>query len=125
MEKTIKAELEREIIRTELLNENALLVISKNKNEDIPVASVRYVESSSIKEAKVAELTDRVEIEYNERMVAVFNQVTCLGIPRRGIVSLFDLKHNEFVNSDFLRIAYNLRTGHGETAKQLVYSSKN
>ena len=125
MEKTIKAELEREIISTELLSENALLVVSKNKNENIPVVSVCYVEDSSIKEAKVAELTEKVEIEYNERIVAVFNQITCLGIPRRGIVSLFDLKYNEFVNTDFLRIAYNTRTNHGEEVKQLVYSSKN
>ena len=72
MEKTIKGELERNIISSELLNDNSLLITSSDENDEYPTVSVRYIDKDVIKEDRIATLLPTIAIQHNESMIAVF-----------------------------------------------------
>ena len=61
----------RKIIKTELLDEQTLLVVSKSDTEEYPTVSVKYMEDNQPKETDIAKLTPDAMIHYNEQMVAV------------------------------------------------------
>lgn len=115
MEKNIKEVMQRQILSTELLNDNALLVLSKKTNFPYTMLSVCYVdeEKNSLVEDRICCYEDASSIEYNDRMVAV-------NYPNGNPRQIYDLEHKEFVTGDFLSIVYNSRID----KKQFVYKAK-
>ena len=114
MEKNIKAEIERKIFTTKLLNENALLLISKNSNETNSTASVRYIEDDCIKETIIAELTpSTTAVEFNDMMVAVFKKEDESSDDFQ-LTAVYDLEHYEFVENDFIKIIYDCKAKEGQ-----------
>ncbi len=109
----------RTILSSELLNENTLLVVSKNDDQN-PMVSVCYMEKDRLKEDLITSLDERTSIEQNDRMVAVFKEVTCLGIPRPMISKIYDLRYHKFVGEDMLNTVYKIRTKDDPKIKQLV-----
>lgn len=109
----------RTILSSELLNENTLLVVSKEKDKD-PAVSVCYMDKEQLKEDIITELDERTSIERTERIIAVFKEVTCLGIPRPLISTIYDLRYHKFVGQDMLNAVYKIRTREEPKVKQLV-----
>lgn len=109
----------RTVLSSELLNENTLLVVSKEKDKN-PKVSVCYINKKQLKEDVIAELDERTSIERTERIVAVFKEVTCLGIPRLGISTIYDFRYHKFVGQDMLNTVYKIRTREDQKVKQLV-----
>ena len=118
MEKTIKEAMQRQILSTELLNDNALLVFSKKTalNFQYDVLSVCYVDETkdAIIEDEICQYNENLRVEYNDRMVAVF--IPDLFTPTK----VYDLEHKDFVTGDFLSTVYDRETN----KKQFVYKAK-
>lgn len=116
MEKNIKEAMQRQILSTELLNDNALLVLSKKPNFPYTTLSVCYIEEekNALVEDRICFYEDASSVEYNDRMVAVTYPN---GTKPRQI---YDLEHKEFVTGDFLTVVYNSRIN----KKQFVYKAK-
>lgn len=109
----------RTILSSELLNENTLLVVSK-KEDQKPTVSVCYMQEDKLKEDIITSLDERTSLEQNDRMVAVFKDVTCLGIKRPMLGVIYDLRYHKFVGSDMLDTVYKIRTKEDPKVKQLV-----
>ena len=104
MEKTIKEELGRKTMSSQLLNENSLLVVSKSISDPIPVASVRYIEDDCIKESGIAHLIPGTIVRYNEKILGTF-------IPNYSgngetLTTAYNLETHEFVENDLLKTIY-------------------
>ena len=110
---------DRTILSSELLTENSLLVISK-KDDNKPSISICYEEKDELKEDTISELDERTTVERTNRIIAVFKEVTCLGIPRPMLSKIYDLHYHKFVRSDMLQTVYKLRTKENPKVKQLL-----
>lgn len=104
MEKTIKKELDKEILNSELLNDNSLIVVSKEENKEYPTVAIRYIENDSIKEDRIATLLPNIMIQHNDNIVAVF-------ITKKDeedtLITVYDLDYHTYVENDFLKTVYN------------------
>ena len=109
----------RTILSSELLTENSLLVISK-KSDNSPVISICYEEKDELKEDMISEFDERTTVEKTDRIIAIFKEVTCLGIPRPMLSKIYDLHYHKFVRSDMLQTVYKLRTKENPKVKQLL-----
>ena len=105
MEKTIKAEMKRKIICSELLNENSLLVVSKGENDANPILSVRYVEQDVIKEDEIASFIPTMLFQYNERVIGVFVQNATDEI-NNSLDIVYDLEKHALVEHDLQNSVY-------------------
>lgn len=116
MEKNIKEAMQRQILSTELLNDNALLVLSKKRHFPYTILSVCYIEEgkNSLVEDRICLYENASRIEYNDRMVAVFS----LDVTKP--FQVYDLEHKEFATGDFLTTVYNSRI----SSKVFVYKAK-
>lgn len=110
---------DRTILSSELLTGNSLLVISK-KDDNKPFISICYEEKDELKEDTISELDERTTIERTDRIIAVFKEVTCLGIPRPMLSKIYDLHYHKFVRSDMLHTVYKIRTKENPKVKQLL-----
>lgn len=110
---------DRTILSSELLTENSLLVISK-KDDNKPSISICYEEKDELKEDTISELDERTTVERTDRIIAVFKEVTCLGIPRPMLSKIYDLHYHKFVRSDMLHTVYKIRTKENPKVKQLL-----
>ena len=110
---------DRTILSSELLTENSLLVISK-KDDNKPSISICYEEKDELKEDTISELDERTTVEKTDRIIAVFKEVTCLGIPRPMLSKIYDLHYHKFVRSDMLHTVYKIRTKENPKVKQLL-----
>lgn len=110
---------DRTILSSELLTENSLLVISK-KDDNKPSISICYEEKDELKEDTISELDERTTVERTNRIIAVFKEVTCLGIPRPMLSKIYDLHYHKFVRSDMLHTVYKIRTKENPKVKQLL-----
>ena len=110
---------DRTILSSELLTENSLLVISK-KGDNKPSISICYEEKDELKEDTISELDERTTVERTDRIIAVFKEVTCLGIPRPMLSKIYDLHYHKFVRDDMLHTVYKLRTKENPKVKQLL-----
>ena len=110
---------DRIILSSELLTENSLLVISK-KDDNKPSISICYEEKDELKEDTISELDERTTVERTNRIIAVFKEVTCLGIPRPMLSKIYDLHYHKFVRSDMLHTVYKIRTKENPKVKQLL-----
>ena len=109
----------RTILSSELLTENSLLVISK-KSDNSPVVSICYEEKDELKEDIISEFDEKTTVEKTERIIAIFKEVTCLGIPRPMLSKIYDLHYHKFVRDDMLHTVYKLRTKENTKVKQLL-----
>lgn len=109
----------RTILSSELLTENSLLVISK-KSDNSPVVSICYEEKDELKEDIISEFDEKTTVEKTERIIAIFKEVTCLGIPRPMLSKIYDLHYHKFVRDDMLHTVYKLRTKENPKVKQLL-----
>ena len=109
----------RTILSSELLTENSLLVISK-KSDNSPVVSICYEEKDELKEDIISEFDEKTTVEKTERIIAIFKEVTCLGIPRPMLSKIYDLHYHKFVRSDMLHTVYKIRTKENPKVKQLL-----
>ena len=109
----------RTILSSELLTENSLLVISK-KFDNSPVVSICYEEKDELKEDIISEFDEKTTVEKTERIIAIFKEVTCLGIPRPMLSKIYDLHYHKFVRDDMLHTVYKLRTKENPKVKQLL-----
>ena len=123
MRETIKAEMERKISSTQLLNSNALLVISQEENEEYPLVSVRYVDKDSIRETPIARLNPITTVRHNDKMIAVFTEGGKF-LKKPHLTTVFDLECHEFVGNDFLRMVYDMKKERGAMVKQLTNKQK-
>ena len=110
---------DRTILSSELLTENSLLVISK-KDDNKSSISICYEEKDELKEDTISELDERTTVERTNRIIAVFKEVTCLGIPRPVLSKIYDLHYHKFVRSDMLHTVYKIRTKENPKVKQLL-----
>lgn len=119
MKKTIKAEMERTFISSEFLNENSLLVMSKEEKDEYPTLSVRYVERDTIKEDRIATLLPTISVQHNDSVIGVF--ITC---PSRtdALITVYDLDDHTYVENDFLRTVYDSKTAN---KKPVQYTKSN
>ena len=109
----------RTILSSELLTENSLLVISK-KSDNSPAVSICYEEKDELKEDIISEFDEKTTVEKTERIIAIFKEVTCLGIPRPMLSKIYDLHYHKFVRSDMLHTVYKIRTKENPKVKQLL-----
>ena len=109
----------RTILSSELLTENSLLVISK-KSDNSPVISICYEEKDELKEDMISEFDEKTTVEKTDRIIAIFKEVTCLGIPRPMLSKIYDLHYHKFVRSDMLHTVYKIRTKENPKVKQLL-----
>ena len=109
----------RTILSSELLTENSLLVISK-KSDNSPAVSICYEEKDELKEDIISEFDEKTTVEKTERIIAIFKEVTCLGIPRPMLSKIYDLHYHKFVRDDMLHTVYKLRTKENPKVKQLL-----
>lgn len=132
MKNTIKEELQEEVIKEELLDDNTLLQFVKveSKKEQLRVryitktASRNYIEEDVIgyldltnaykEPANSQEPTtyycgDGVVIDYNDKAIAYF--ISNLNNPVDNsdllLTKLYDIKRHQFVEHDFLNTMYN------------------
>ena len=109
----------RTILSSELLTENSLLVISK-KSDNSPAVSICYEEKDELKEDIISEFDEKTTVEKTERIIAIFKEVTWLGIPRPMLSKIYDLHYHKFVRDDMLHTVYKLRTKENPKVKQLL-----
>ena len=123
MKKTIKEELNRQILKQTLINDNTLLEIESNKRNII--ISVRFVEGLGIKEhvlthMDVAVFTDHIDeiIQFNEdkSAIAIFQLVDGVLV----LANVYDTLKHQFAISDFIDIVYRLKFPDKPLNKQLM-----
>lgn len=111
MEKTIKKDQERNIIKSELLNDNTLLEFVA-KNHDI-IASVRYIDSpiTGIREnilfkMDVADYTKHVgeiiQISEEKEAIAIFQPIE----EGYQLKQVYDTQEHQFAISEFVDLVY-------------------
>ena len=108
----------RKIIKTDLLDEQTLLVVSKKDTEEYPTISVKYMENNTPKETDIAKLTPDAIIHYNEQMVAVFYPSGRV-FKKNRIATIYDVKRHDFASSELMQLNYATMARTGGKVKQL------
>lgn len=104
-------------ISTILLDAKTLLVVSASEKDDYPSVSVKYMEGQTPQETIIAKQTPNTIIEYNERMVAVFDKKT---LKRPKLLTIYDVQKHDFASSELLKLNYSVMSYEGGSLKQLV-----
>ncbi len=108
----------RKIIKTDLLDEQTILVISKADTEEYPTVSVKYIENNQSQETDIATLTPDAMIHYNEQMVAVFYPSGRV-FRKKRISTIYDVKRHDFAGTDFMQLNYEVMARNGGRVKRL------
>lgn len=108
----------RKIIKTELLDEQTLLVVSKSDTEEYPTVSVKYMEDNQPKETDIAQLTPDAMIHYNEQMVAVLYPSGRV-FKKKRISTIYDVKRHDFASSELMQLSYEAMVHNGGKVKRL------
>lgn len=123
MQNQLQIKNQKTVLYSELLNENSLLVISKEDIDEYPCLSIHYEYNELIYEVFIASLTPEVAVQYNDKVVAIFinnNQ----SVRRQNLSTLYDLEHHEFVENHFIHLYYDVETKNGAKVKHLMHYSK-
>ena len=108
----------RKIIKTDLLDEQTLLVIRKADTEEYPTVSVKYMENNQSQETDIATLTPDAMIHYNEQMVAVFYPSGRL-FKKNLISTIYDVKRHDFASNELMQLNYDVMARRGGKVKRL------
>ncbi len=111
--------LKRQVIRTELLDDKTLLVVSKSEEDKYPVVSVKYMENNQPHERNIAHLTPETIIRHNDRMVAILLPSGKV-IKKPKVVSIYDVRKHDFTSQELLRMDYEIFSKSGAKVKQLI-----
>lgn len=111
--------LKRKVIRTELLDDKTLLVVSKCDEDKYPIVSVKYMENNQTHERDIAHLTPETIIRHNDRMVAILLPSGRV-IKKPKVVSIYDVRKHDFTSQELLRMDYEIFSQSGAKVKQLI-----
>ena len=123
MESTDKTDIDRQIISSELLNENSLLVISKSEEDEYPKAQLTYEKYGEVHTKTLARLTPDVKIEHNDKMIAIFQKKGKV-LKRHRLVSVYDLSIQDFVGTSNMYLHYDCYKYEGAKVKTLAPPKK-
>ena len=84
------------------------------------IEEVKWISFDELKEDIISELDEKTTVEKTERIIAIFKEVTCLGIPRPMLSKIYDLHYHKFVRDDMLHTVYQIRTKENPKVKQLL-----
>lgn len=134
MKNTIKEDLERIVIKEEIINDNSLLQYECNRDNKIVTLGVRYIKNNTIQEnilttmtldEYINELDNIVKININNSAIAIFKKETYRNVFNEYILhDCYDLNKHTFASSEFLDIEYNEKFPNNKVDKYLVVKKK-
>ena len=111
------------IISNWLLNENTLLMISKEENEEYPIVSIRYEKFGEVHQKDLAILTPDSKVEYNEKMIAIFKRKNKV-VSKFKLISVYDTISQEYIGTSDMYLHYMTCKCDGTTQKTLGTKKK-
>ena len=111
MKNNIREELETKYLKTEIVNNNTLLLFEKESNNKV-IVRMRYIEDNKINERIITHLTeeefiagDRIVFNEDNTALAVFKKHQT----KEVLTKVFDLDNHYSECGDFMDCLYNLK----------------
>ena len=123
MKTTEESEKDRNILSSELLNENTLLVISKADEEEFPRVSIKYEKYDEVRSKDLVTLTPDVKVEHNDQMIAIFCKEGKV-LKKYKLASVYDIRIHEYVGTSNMHLHYEATKYQGAKVKKLGAQKK-
>lgn len=133
MEKTIKADRKRKILKEEFLDDNALLEIIMEENRDV-IIGLRFVDShkNQIKEQILTRMSIYDYMSEYENLLKVSSDNTAIAIFKKvseeeeyQLDKMYYIKEHIFADEEFLDITYREKFPNLSLDKHLILKSDN
>lgn len=130
MEKTIKKDNRRKLIRADYINDNMVLECVHNEEDDTVTIGVRYIEESSIRETIFTRVSMEEYMESYYDLIRITPLKDTIAIfKKKGtdftLNSIYDVKEHSMIPEDFKDIVFKQKFPTLELGKNLVLTKKN
>ena len=131
MKKTIKSDNERNIIKQFYINDNTLVQIEFDKETELVIISLRYVEDpiSGIKETILTKMQMDEYIESFEQLVRVNEDKNSIAVLKKfgkeyRLERLYDVENHQYIPEDYKDIVFKEKFKSFSLNKELILIKK-
>ena len=130
MERTIKQDNRRKIIKTNYLNDNMVLECVHNEDDDTVTIGIRYIVENSIHESIFTKVSMEEYMESFDELIRITPIKDTIAIFKKSetgyvLNSIFDINERSMIPEDFKDIVFKQKFPTLELGKNLVLTKKN